>query len=72
MKERRRGNYSRVDSKICLFCEHFKHKPESEYDNAGSMQEAQSYDGRCYCLPHIELVKQDHSCGQFKDYESIV
>lgn len=66
---RQRGNYAREDKEICLFCKFYTNKSFEEYNIAKSFYDAQLFDGRCVCMPHTELVKRDHTCGQFIDFE---
>lgn len=66
---RQRNGYSFEATKICALCKYFHQKPDSEYDNAKTFEEAHSFDGRCTCMPRVELVKRNYGCGQFKDFK---
>ena len=61
-----------VDDRLkhCDSCFYFKIKSDNERDNARTMEEANSWDGRCRFLPTTIKVKYEDWCGQYLHFNT--
>ena len=57
-----------INLRHCDSCFYFEPKTDIEYNNAKTMEEANSWHGRCKFLPSIVKKKREDWCGQHKDF----